>query len=222
MQGETMNRTSIFRRAAAALCALALVAWAPALDGFGQYSASGFAVKASTLLGSLGAVPASSVTEGQHLSGTSRPNVGLPGVVSTGLLSAISTGASSPDVVGAQTTSTLADLSVLNGLISADQLVAAATSTLSDGVARSDAEGSSIAGLRVGGTTFGSQMPAPNTRVNLPGVGYALINEQVRSGDGVTRSGITVNLVRVVLQSGLTGIKTGEIILGSATSSVSR
>jgi hypothetical protein len=216
-----MNRTSIIRRAAAALCAFGLVAWAPALDDAGQYSASGFAVKASTLLGSLGAVPVSSVTAGQNLSGTTRPNIGLPGVVSTGLLSAISTGASGTDVVGSQTTSTLADVSVLGGLISATQLVAAASSTISDGVARSDVAGTSISGLRVGGTTFGDQMPAPNTRVNLPGVGYALINEQVLSGDGVTRSGMTVNLVRVVL-TGLFGTKTGEIILGNATSSVAR
>jgi hypothetical protein len=217
-----MNRTSIIRRAAAALCALGLVAWAPALDGYGQYSASGFALKASTLLGSLGAVPVSSVTGDQHQSGTTRPDAGLAGVVSTGLLSAISTGASSPEVVGAQTTATLADVAVLGGLVSATQLVAAASSTISDGVAQSDAAGTTVSGLRVGGRDFGDQLPAPNTRVSLPGVGYALINEQVRSGNGVSTSGITVNLVRVVLQNSLTGVKTGEIILGSATSSVAR
>jgi len=65
--------------------------------------------------------------------------------------------------------------------------------------------------------------PAPNTRVDLPGVGYALLNEQIP-----TSGGITVNMIHVILQQpvlGLfgqvTGVRTiGDIIVGSATSSV--
>lgn len=39
------------------------------------------------------------------------------------------------------------------------------------------------------------------------------------TGDGVRASGLTVNLVHVVLQDALTGVRTGEIIVGSATTS---
>jgi hypothetical protein len=73
---------------------------------------------------------------------------------------------------------------------------------------------------------------APNTNISLPGVGYVVLNEQIPTGDGVTSSGLTVNLIHVYLQS-LTGggctllgclpgvlTTTGEIIVGSATSSV--
>jgi len=56
----------------------------------------------------------------------------------------------------------------------------------------------------------------------LPGVGYVVLNEQVPTGDGVHTSGLTVNLVHVVLQNALTGTQTGEIVLGSATSSATR
>ena len=64
--------------------------------------------------------------------------------------------------------------------------------------------------------------PAPNTRMDLPGVGYVVFNEQIPTGDGVTSSGITVNMIHVVLQQlGLFGYETtGEIIVGSASSGV--
>ncbi|HMG17372.1 MAG TPA: choice-of-anchor P family protein, partial [Gemmatimonadales bacterium] len=69
-----------------------------------------------------------------------------------------------------------------------------------------------------------------NTRMTLPGVGYVLLNEQRPSGDGVTTSGMTVNMIHVVLQEPvlgllgqITGYRTvGNIVVGSATSSVTR
>ena len=72
--------------------------------------------------------------------------------------------------------------------------------------------------------------PAPNTRIDLPGVGYVVLNEQTVSGDGVTTSGITVNMIHVVLQTVLPGgplggggvQHAGDIIVGSAASSVSQ
>jgi hypothetical protein len=56
--------------------------------------------------------------------------------------------------------------------------------------------------------------PAPNTRRSLPGVGYVVLNERAATG-----TGLTVNMIHVVLQDFL-GRQTGEIIVGSATSSV--
>jgi hypothetical protein len=84
--------------------------------------------------------------------------------------------------------------------------------------------GSTLADLVVNGVqlTSGDETVSPNTRVALPGVGYVVLNEQVPSGDGVRASGLTVNLVHVVLQNSLTGAQSGEIILGSASSSAAR
>src|SRR2546426_11364524 len=119
------------------------------------------------------------------------------------------------DGSGAVSSATLGAVNVLNGLITADGVVAMASST----VGTSDAEGSSLANLVVNGVSVDD--PAPNTRLDLPGVGYVVLNEQIPTGDGVTTSGITVNMIHVVLTN-LLGAKTGEVIVGSATSGVTR
>jgi len=111
----------------------------------------------------------------------------------------------------AVSSATLGSVSVLNGLITADGVVAVASST----VGNSNAEGSSLANLVVNGVQVAD--PAPNTRVNLPGVGYVVLNEQL-----ATAEGITVNMIHVVLQQQVLGVSrtTGNIIVGSASSGV--
>jgi len=120
------------------------------------------------------------------------------------------------DASDAVSSATLESVSILNGLITADGIVAMASSTIDN----SNAEGSSLANLVVNGVQVSD--PAPNTRMDLPGVGYVVFNEQIPTGDGVTSSGITVNMIHVVLQQlGLFGYETtGEIIVGSASSGV--
>lgn len=130
---------------------------------------------------------------------------------------ATATGASDDALSDAVSSATLGTVSILNGLITADGVVAMASST----VGNSNAEGSSLGNLVVNGEQVDD--PAPNTRVNLPGVGYVVLNEQIP-----TSGGITVNMIHVVLQQavlgllgGVTGYRTiGDIIVGSATSSV--
>jgi hypothetical protein len=81
---------------------------------------------------------------------------------------------------------------------------------------QSDAAGSGFSNLVVNGV--GMSAPAPNTSVALPGVGYAVLNEQI-----ATAGGLQVNMIRVVLQQPtlLGGYQTlGSIIIGSASSSV--
>ena len=117
----------------------------------------------------------------------------------------------------AQSTAHLENVNVLNGLITAQTVIAATSSWVSGALGR-NAEGSSFTNLVVNGMPLGSgdYLPAPNTRVDLPGVGYAVLNEQIPS----SASGITVNMIHVVLRDALTGITTGEIIVASASSSV--
>ena len=124
------------------------------------------------------------------------------------------------DASDAVSSATLESVSILTGLITADGIVAMASSTVDGTGANSNAEGSSLANLVVNGVAVSD--PAPNTRMDLPGVGYVVFNEQIPTGDGVTSSGITVNMIHVVLQQlGLFGYETtGEIIVGSASSGV--
>jgi hypothetical protein len=116
----------------------------------------------------------------------------------------------------AQSTAHLENVNVLNGLITAETVIAA-TSSWGNGAAGRNALGSSFTNLVVNGLAVGSgdYLPAPNTRIALPGVGYVVLNEQIASG----ASGITVNMIHVVLQNALTGVTTGEIVVASASSS---
>jgi len=130
---------------------------------------------------------------------------------------ATATGATDDALSDAVSSATLGTVSILNGLITVDGVVAMASSTIDN----SNAEGSSLANLVVNGTQVDD--PAPNTRLDLPGVGYVVLNEQIP-----TSGGITVNMIHVVLQQpvlGLLGVvtgyrTTGNIIVGSASSSV--
>ena len=132
---------------------------------------------------------------------------------------AIVTGdADATDGSNAVSSATLGAVSLLSGLITADGVVAVASSTIGGHATGSDGEGSSLANLVVNGASVSD--PAPNTWMALPGVGYVILNEQIPTGDGVTTTGITVNMIHVVLQNALTGVQTGEIIIGSASSAV--
>lgn len=140
---------------------------------------------------------------------------------SDGFYSAVTTGAVDNKKSGAQSTSDVENVSVAGGAITARIVTAVASSWFTQFAGGSDAGGSGFTGLVVNGTAVVTDV-APNTRVDLPGVGYAILNEQVTSGNGLTSWGITVNMIHVVLQDGLTGVTTGELIIGSASSSVTR
>jgi len=156
-------------------------------------------------------------------------SVSVPGVVTAqDLFSIVSGDADATDGSTSVSSATLGVVNLLNGLITTDGIVAMASSSITDAGVNSNAAGSSLANLVVGGAAVSD--PAPNTRMTLPGVGYVLLNEQIPTGDGVSTTGMTVNMIHVVLQQpvlGLlgqvTGYRTvGDIIVGSATSSASR
>jgi hypothetical protein len=145
---------------------------------------------------------------------------GVPSAIDARWLKAVTTGAVDTPASSSQSTSELENVSVLSGLITADNVTAIASSYQNAEGAASNAAGSGFVNLVVAGTAVTTDV-APNTRVDLPGVGYAVLNEQRQTGDGVTSSGITVNMIHVVLTN-LLGAQTGEVIVGSATSSVAR
>jgi hypothetical protein len=131
-------------------------------------------------------------------------------------LTTMTSGMSDVQTSTAQSTAHLEHVNILSGLITAETVIAATSSWMSDAAGR-NAEGSSFTNLVVNGVPLGTgdYLPAPNTRVDLPGVGYAVLNEQIASG----ASGIKVNMIHVVLRNPLTGLTTGEIIVASASSS---
>ena len=140
--------------------------------------------------------------------------VSVPGVISTDLLTSVTSGSVGADKSGVQSVATVAEVSVLGGLITAARVIGVATSARTASGASSDALGSSLENLQVNGVSLADDV-APNTRVSLPGVGYVVLNEQLQD-----TSGITVNMIHVVLQN-VFGSTVGEIVVGSAMSRVS-
>ncbi len=181
----------------------------------------------------LAVLPAISGTDGAEADAEGSA-LSVANTLSSDFLNSITSGELGTAEAGAQSTASAADLNLLNGLITADEVIANVVSSWTASGAVSSADGSTLQNLVVAGTpvTTGDGWVAPNTQIGLPGVGYVVLNEQVPTGDGVASSGLTVNMIHVYLQS-LTGggctllgcvpgvlTTAGEIIVGSATSSV--
>src|SRR2546429_464919 len=145
----------------------------------------------------------------------------VAGALSGDFLNSIPSGQIGAAEAGAQSTSSAASVNILNGLITADEVVANVMSSAGQSGAVSDAAGSTFTNLTVAGRSLsGDQAVAPNTNVSLPGVGYVVLNEQIPTGDGVTSSGLTVNMIHVYLQSitgGIVDPLTGQVIGGITT-----
>jgi hypothetical protein len=185
-----------------------------ARPAFGQAqrtaSARSFGVSVNTPLVNQKTPSATAPAEG-GLVQTDAADVSITALVSVRDAYALASGWSDDANSDAVSSASLGQVDVLNGLITANAVLAMATTTANG----SDASGSSFANLVVNGAAVDAS--APNTRVNLAGVGYVVLNEQIATG-----SGITVNMIHVYLQrTGLLGTQpAGEIVVGSATSSV--
>ncbi|HEV2672813.1 MAG TPA: choice-of-anchor P family protein [Gemmatimonadales bacterium] len=136
-------------------------------------------------------------------------------------LTSITTGQIDETLVSATTSAQATGVTILNGLITAKAVLALATSYANGTAAVSESNGSTLLGLVVNGVWYGDGAPAPNTRLDLPGVGYVVLNEQISSGDGVHDTGLTVNMIHVYLTDPVTGASIGDIVLGGAQSGAS-
>jgi hypothetical protein len=146
-------------------------------------------------------------------------NITVPNVAASTTLGVVTTGSIGPNTASAQSSATVENVSLLNGLVTA-QLVVAMSSSAADGsTATSTSEGSTLIGLSINGSSPTDVTPSPNTRISIPG-GTVILNEQIASGDGVHTSALTVNMIHVVLNDPLTGTITGDIIVTSAHSDV--
>jgi len=183
----------------------------------------------------LAVLPAISGTDGD-IAHADADVLGVPNTLSSSFLNSTATGAIGTAEASAQSVASVAQVNVLGGLITASEVIATVTSTRGASGAASNANGSTFENLVVAGVpvTSADATVAPNTQRSLSGGGYVVLNEQIPTGDGVTSSGMTVNMIHVYLQSisggivdpltgqlvGGTATTTGEIIVGSATTSV--
>jgi len=133
-------------------------------------------------------------------------------------LTSITSGQVDQGLVSVTASAEAADVNILNGLIAAKAVLALATSYANGTTAASESDGSTLLNLVIAGVSYGDGAPAPNSRVELPGVGYVVINEQIASGDGVHSTGLTINMIHVYVVDPLTQASIGEIVVGAARS----
>src|SRR5216117_2015883 len=231
MNGKSMHWVNRFEALGLVVGLVAGLATAGSAQSVGGQAYSTYV---NTPLGSSGqsplaVLPAVSGTDGATADAEGSA-LNVAGALSSDFLNSITSGEIGTAETGAQSTASAASVNILNGLITADELVANVASSAGQDGAFSSADGSTFTNLVIAGvgSLSGDQTVAPNTNIPLPGVGYVVLNEQIPSGDGVTSSGLTVNMIHVFEQSPILGLlgqiigyqTVGEIIVGSATSSV--
>ena len=145
-------------------------------------------------------------------------NISVPNAAASTTLGVVTTGSIGPTTASAQSSATVEQVNLLNGVVAAQLVVAMSSSTADGSTATSTSEGSTLIGLSINGSPPTDVTPPPNTRISLPGV-TVILNEQIFEGDGVHTSALTVNMIHVVLNDP-TGTITGDIIVASAHSDV--
>lgn len=141
--------------------------------------------------------------------------VSLPPLLSGG---AVTTSVAS-SAQAAKATASTANISLLGGLITAQAINAVSTTTLqSNGTFQVSAAGSTFTNLSILGHVYNGSVPA-NTRVNLPLIGYIVLNEQT-SNISNAMANLTVNMLHIhVTVLNILGLQVGtEVIVSNANS----
>lgn len=182
-------------------------------------SSEAFGLHVDAATGSLARSPYA-VLPGSGMDTDEALELSVAGLAEASNLFATSTGVPQDGDGSADAHSTAEDVNLLEGLVTAEAVVAMSSSVLSGSIVESSPEGSSFTNLVVNGVAIDPGV-APNTRIDIPGVGTVVLNEQLPSGDGLNSTGLKVNMIHVLLKDSITGETTGEIIVGSASTAVS-
>ena len=121
----------------------------------------------------------------------------------------------------AQAQANTTGISLLAGVISAQAITAVATTTIdNNGNFQTSAAGSSFTNLSVLGHNYNGSVPA-NTRINLPLLGYVVLNEQIPNV-GTESATMTVNMLHVYVTVGnLLGLQVGtQVIVSNASATI--
>jgi len=151
--------------------------------------------------------------------GTNSVNNTNNATVSTGAITDTSLDVSVPTLATAASTSTVDGVAILAGAVTGN-FQSVSTSSSDGGTASTSSVGTYQSYSINGGPT--QTTPAPNTRVDVPGVGFAIVNEQTPTGNGTNAAGLTVIGFDLHVITGTAAVPAGtEIFIASATSGVS-
>lgn len=161
---------------------------------------------------------------------------GVMPVLSTALIVNSTLGAIGQTSAHAESTSTVNNLNVLAGLVTASTIRSKSSSDGNGTIAGSSAAGSFANQLRIAGILYEQSEFAPNTTVSVnatlittvgglqvlvPVTGNVIINEQIIGGNGTTNSSLTVNFLHISVSGSAPTISlNADIVIASASSSV--
>jgi len=108
-------------------------------------------------------------------------SLNIPNILSSDTVdSHVETGRSSDGTsTFTRSTETIQNVNMLGGAIHATSLKALSEVRYTDGSGFSFRNGSSVVGLTINGNAV--NLPAPNTKIDLPGIGFVVVNEQKQS-----------------------------------------
>jgi hypothetical protein len=129
--------------------------------------------------------------------------VSLPQVLTAGTIKDTAAGLVSGTQVSGETTSTIQNLNLLNGAVTANLIKADVTT---NGNPPTLGDKSSFLGLRVLGVPI-TVNPNPNTAITLAGIGTLWLHRQIK-----TTTGITVIMVQLVITNAGTHLPVGTVI----------
>lgn len=136
--------------------------------------------------------------------------------VETGTITNTAQGTITDDTANSRTTSTVQSLDLLDGLVEATAIKADAQATRDEGTYTVSGTGSDFATLSVAGHPTIDADVAPNTRVNIAGVGTLYLNRVVRS-----ERAVTVIMVQLVVTEAFNGLVPGtEIRVATASARI--
>jgi hypothetical protein len=133
----------------------------------------------------------------------------VTGVINTMASSSENMATASSDVNG---------VNLLAGLITATEVKAVSTTSNNGGTLQSSETGSTFVNLNVAGDVING-LPAPNTTIDLVGLGKIVLNEEITS-DRKTKAKLAVNMIHIyITQANLLNIQIGtQIIVAHAQS----
>lgn len=120
-------------------------------------------------------------------------------------------------------TSRVKGLNALDGLITAAAVTAVSKTNIDANAIEGSTAESGFGNLRIGGKNFGAKV-SPNTRVSLPGVGFAILNKVTKNGNGRSSGATIVHMIEInVTKENSFSLPVGtQIVIGHAASGFSR
>jgi hypothetical protein len=184
----------------------------------GYLAGSGFSTKATLLSGLIGSGPTANATV-KCGGGTTEANLAgatVPGLVSVGAASTKTSGALTP-ALKSGVINNLAGLNVLNGVIRADAIKAETSASRSPAGGKVTlTDTSTFTNLRIAGLPAINASVAPNTVIQLPGLGQVTLHKVSKS-----TTTITVTMIEIVLKQAVGTLPVGsKIQIGYSSSSV--